>query len=102
MAKHRDAPARVAIQPFCLTSTPSLASFGPSEGTSAEMNHPLDNIVVHAIALAASIGFSAIAGIVPPNAGNFVGGLFVATLASFLGGEEVDSSEDAELADLDV
>ena len=66
------------------------------------MNHPLDNIVVHAIALVASVGFTAVAASVPPNAGNFVGGLFVATLASFLGGEEVDSPEDAELADLDV
>lgn len=58
--------------------------------------------IFHVLALLFSIVFTTIAAVVPPNAGNFVGGLFVATLASFAGGEEEPDVHEEELEDADI
>ena len=62
----------------------------------------LESPIVGLLALATSIVFTTIAALVPPNAGNFVAGMFLASMASFLGGEDDESEEDMELADADI
>lgn len=62
----------------------------------------LESPIVGLLALLTSIVFSFIAAMVPPNAGNFVAGLFLASMAAFLGGEDEESDEDIELEDADI
>lgn len=62
----------------------------------------LESPLIGLLAILTSIVFTAIAALVPPNAGNFVGGLFVATLAAFLGGEDKPDQHDLELEDADI
>ena len=62
----------------------------------------LHSPVAHILALGTSIVFTAIAALVPPNAGNFVAGVFLATFGSFLGGEEEAEAYESEIADDDV
>ena len=54
------------------------------------------------LALVTSIAFTTVAAMVPPNAGNLVGGIFLVSLASFLGGEEQPDSHELELEDRDI
>ena len=62
----------------------------------------LESGIIAFLAFLTSIVFTAIAVLVPPNAGNLVMGLFGAGMASFLGGEENPDSYEAELEDADI
>ena len=62
----------------------------------------LESPIIAFLALISAIAFSAVAGIVPPNAGNLVAGIFLATFASFLGGEEEPDAYEYELEDNDI
>ena len=62
----------------------------------------LDNPIVAILSLLTSVAFTAVAALVPPNAGNFVAAVFLSSFASFLGGEEVPDDDEAELEDADI
>ncbi len=62
----------------------------------------LDNPITALLAFATSIAFTIVAATIPPGAGNFVAGLFAASMAAFLGGEEDEESYEAEIADRDI
>jgi Mn2+/Fe2+ NRAMP family transporter len=62
----------------------------------------LDNPIVAILSLVTSVAFTAVAALVPPNAGNFVAAVFLSSFASFLGGEEVPDDYEAELEDADI
>lgn len=63
----------------------------------------VDNPIIMLLALGTSIVFTAIAALVPPNAGNFVAGLFLSTMASMLAGEDqAQEAYEREIADEDI
>jgi hypothetical protein len=62
----------------------------------------LDNPIFAILAYATSIIFTLIAAMVPPNAGNFVMGLFASSMASFLGGEDESDAYEMEIEDNDI
>jgi hypothetical protein len=62
----------------------------------------LHSPVIAVLALLSSIAFTTVAALVPPNAGNLVGAIFISSFASFLGGEEEPSPYDQEIEDADV
>ena len=62
----------------------------------------LDNPIVAILALLSSIAFTAVAALVPPNAGNFVAAVFMASFAAFLGGEDPGDDFERELEDADI
>ncbi|CAN5285048.1 hypothetical protein BH09SUM1_BH09SUM1_15630 [soil metagenome] len=61
-----------------------------------------DNPLIAIIAILTSITFTCIAAMVPPNAGNLVGAIFMASMGSYLGGEEVPDAHELELEDADA
>jgi len=64
----------------------------------------LDNPIIAILSMATSVIFTLIAALVPPNAGNLVGGIFVATFGSFLVPEEDPflNQHEQELEDADI
>ncbi len=66
------------------------------------MDALLHSPIIAVLALLTSIAFTAVAAAVPPNAGNLVAGIFLASLASYLGGEETAEGHEAELEDSDI
>lgn len=62
----------------------------------------LDNPLVAMLSLLTSVVFTAIAALVPPNGGNLVAGVFLASFAAFLGGEEDGDEYERELEDADI
>lgn len=61
-----------------------------------------DNPLIAILSILTSVIFTAIAALVPPNGGNLVGGLLLATFGGFLFGEDEPDDEDLELADDDI
>jgi hypothetical protein len=66
------------------------------------MDALLHSPIIAALALLTSVAFTAVAALVPPNAGNLVAGIFLASLASYLGGEEQPDDHEQELEDADI
>lgn len=62
----------------------------------------LDNEIFAFLSFFTAVAFTAVAALVPPNAGNLVAGIFLATMASFLGGEEENDSYEREIEDEDI
>lgn len=61
-----------------------------------------DNPIFWVLGLTTSVVFTSIAAFVPPNAGNLVAAIFLASFASFLGGEEEGDNYELELEDADI
>lgn len=62
----------------------------------------LESPIIAILATLTAIAFTAVAALVPPNAGNLVMGLFAASMAAFLGGEEEPDAYELELEDADI
>jgi uncharacterized membrane protein len=66
------------------------------------MDALLHSPIIAFLALATSIAFTTVAAAVPPNAGNLVAGIFLSSMAAYLGGEEVAEGHEMELEDADI
>lgn len=62
----------------------------------------LQSPIIGFLAVLTAVLFTTVAAMVPPNAGNFVGGLFMASMASFLAPEDPYDAYEDELEDSDI
>lgn len=61
-----------------------------------------DNPIIALLSIITSIAFTTVAAVIPPSGGNFIAGVFTATFAAFLGGEEDADEYEREIADEDI